>query len=59
MIQNKKTWELINELTSNQQKGFHAKEIKNTSNSTLNSPPQIAEDFNDHCTNIGPGKFSI
>ena len=30
------------------------KEIKISSNSTLNSPQEIAEEFNDHFTNIGP-----
>ena len=53
----KKTRKLINELNSNQQKGSKVNEIK-INNSTPVSPPEIAEAFNVHFTNIGPNLTS-
>ena len=41
-------------LKLNRQKGTNVKEIKISSSSTLNSPQEIAEEFNDRFTNIGP-----
>ena len=49
----RKTWNLINELTSRKtSKSTNILEIQ-VDNRTISSPGDMAEAFNDHCTNIG------
>ena len=48
----KKTWGIINELTSRKQNNSHVKEIKH--GSSVSDPPGLSETFNTHFASIGP-----
>ena len=49
----KKTWGIINELTSRKQNNSHVKEIK-LNGSSVSDPPGLSETFNTHFASIGP-----
>ena len=49
----KKTWGIINELTSRKQNNSHVKEIK-LNGSSVSDPPGLSEAFNTHFASIGP-----
>ena len=49
----KKTWSIINELTSRKQNDSHVKEIK-LNGSSISDPPGLSETFNTHFASIGP-----
>jgi hypothetical protein len=49
----KKTWGIINELTSRKQNNSHVKEIK-LNGSSVSDPPGLSETFNIHFSSIGP-----
>ena len=48
----RKTWRIINELTSTKTNNCYIKEVKSNGNS-IYSPPELADAFNDHFSSIG------
>ena len=48
----RKTWRIINELTSRKTNNCCIKEVKSNGNS-IYSPPELADAFNDHFSSIG------
>ena len=49
----KKTWGIINELTSRKQNDSHVKEIE-INGASISDPPGLSETFNTHFASIGP-----
>ena len=50
----KKTWNIINELTSRKQNDLHVKAIKLKKVSSISDPPKVSVTFNTHFAIIGP-----
>ena len=49
----KKTWNIINELTSRKQYNSHVSELK-VNGSSITNPQELSNEFNDYFVNIGP-----